>query len=116
MLIVEDNAFILKTVQEQMKVIGVDYESSTNGEEAIQKVEEYLIQGKLFDIILMDLVMPIKDGYEAASEIRKLEKKYNFEHDSHFICGFSAYHQGLDVEEKCLNHGMTDIMQKPLNI
>jgi len=102
MLIVEDNAFILKTVQEQMKVIGVDFESSTNGEEAIQKVEEYLIQGKLFDIILMDLCMPIIDGYEASLEIRKLEKKYNvIEHNSHFICGFSAYHQGLG---KCNFH------------
>ena len=37
-----------------------------NGQLGCEKVEEYLKEGKMFDIILMDLYMPIMDGYTAS--------------------------------------------------
>jgi CheY-like chemotaxis protein len=36
-------------------------------------VERYLKEKKLFNIILMDMFMPVMDGYESAQNIRKLE-------------------------------------------
>lgn len=65
----------------------------------------------------MDLIMPVLDGYQTSQEIRNLEQRYGVpEHDKQFICGFSAQQRGLDVENRCFDSGMDDIMQKPLNI
>ena len=45
----------------------------------------------MFDIILMDIYMPMKDGFDAAEGVRSLEKKYGVpEKLKHFICGYSA--------------------------
>jgi CheY-like chemotaxis protein len=45
----------------------------------------------LFELILMDLIMPEMNGYDATVEIRKLEKEFGLaESEKHFICGFSA--------------------------
>jgi len=54
-------------------------------------VEKYLQNKKLFNIILMDIIMPKMDGYESAQKIRELEKRYGVpERDRQFICGYSA--------------------------
>ena len=46
-----------------MEANKVHYEICWNGDEATEKFEEYLKAGKMFDIILMDLYMPQKDGF-----------------------------------------------------
>lgn len=66
MLIVDDNDFIQQSMQLLLTKMGVGYESCTNGLLAVEKFEEYLKEGKMFDIILMDLLMSIMDGYTAS--------------------------------------------------
>lgn len=66
MLIVEDNIFIQTALIEQLKMLDVEYETALNGQEGVQIVERYLLQGKMFDIILMDLIMPTMNGYQAS--------------------------------------------------
>lgn len=91
MLVVEDNQFIQQAIQCQLTMIGVDYESCYNGQEAVEQVEKYLQEGKMFDIILMDLIMPVMNGFKASAEIRELEKKFNIpEARKLFICGYSS--------------------------
>ena len=69
-LIAEDNQMIQQAMQLMLEANNVHYETCLNGNEATEKFEEYLKAGKMFDIILMDLYMPLKDGFQAANEIR----------------------------------------------
>ena len=77
MLIIEDNLFCQQYLLEILNILNVDYETAVNGLDGAKIVERYLQRGKMFDIILMDLIMPTMDGYQASSEIRDLENKYN---------------------------------------
>lgn len=115
-LIVEDSQFMVEIIKNLLQQQGVDLEVGYNGQEACEKVEEYLKMKKMFDIILMDLYMPIMDGYEASTQIRKLEAKYGIsESEKHFICGHSS-EANRQVEIKCLKNGMDDIIAKPMNV
>jgi signal transduction histidine kinase/CheY-like chemotaxis protein len=68
-----------------------------------------VLENKKFDIILMDIQMPIMDGLEATSIIREIEKGTG----KHIpIIGITAYAVKAD-REKCLSAGMDDYMSKP---
>lgn len=116
--------------------LGVDYEMAVNGQEGVEKVEEYIQKGKRFDIVLMDLIMPVLDGYQAAEAIRKLERRHGISETQRlFICGYSSHvNRGkliklimfvvdcmltiflLDVEDKVFDSGMDDIVAKPMKM
>jgi PleD family two-component response regulator len=75
-LIAEDNAVNQKVVAMFLKKIGgIEFDMAYNGEEAVRLYKELH-----FDAILMDCQMPIKDGYQATREIRKLENEWNATH------------------------------------
>jgi CheY-like chemotaxis protein len=59
-----------------------------------------------YDLILVDLQMPVVDGWEAASQIRRLPAKQPI------IVALTADVIG-DVRERCLNSGMDDYLSKP---
>jgi CheY-like chemotaxis protein len=63
MLIIEDNLFCQQYLLEILNILGVEYETAINGLDGVKIVERYLQRGKMFDIILMDLIMPTMDGY-----------------------------------------------------
>ncbi len=65
-LVVEDNIFNTKVLTRFLDIWKVEYSVAENGQEAIEKIKE-----KDFDLILMDLHMPIMDGYEATRNIRE---------------------------------------------
>ena len=75
-----------------------------------KKAEEAIaiINNQCFDIILMDIQMPIMNGYEAATEIRKIPKYQNVP-----IIALTA---GIlnGEREKCLEYGMNDYLSKPI--
>ncbi len=105
-LIVDDdmrNIFSLTNVLEgeDMKCI-----TAENGLEAIQVLKK----NPDVDIVLMDIMMPGMDGYEATREIRKLEKFYKLP-----IIALTAKAMKGD-HEKCLQVGMSDYVAKPVNI
>ena len=78
-----------------------------NGEEVMEKVAT-----KHYDIILMDIEMPLKNGFETSSEIRKLG---NTKINNIPIIAMTA-HLVEDVLERCYQNGMNDCISKPFQI
>lgn len=66
-LISEDEQELAKAVKTILSFSGYEVEVAYNGEEAINKVKK-----NVFDVIIMDIMMPIKDGIEALKEMREM--------------------------------------------
>lgn len=101
-LVVEDNELNQKIVCEMLKNYGFDVETARNGLECLQ-----ILQHKSFDIILLDMQMPIMDGYETAQLIRE---DVNLKHMP--IIAMTAHAMNGD-REKCLASGCTSYIAKP---
>jgi len=104
-LIVEDNTinmFLAKTLIKKMIPNSTIYEAF-NGAEAIE-----LYNKTSLDLILMDVQMPIKNGYEASTEIRALESNSRTP-----IIALTAGIM-LGEKEKCFEFGMDDYLSKPI--
>lgn len=106
-LIVEDNVINQKVLISLLHHSGMSISIANNGQEAVDMVKERKIE---FDLVLMDINMPIMDGYTATQMIR-LDKKF----DGLPIVAFTAL--VLDSEiQKMFNSGINAFLSKPLNI
>jgi PAS domain S-box-containing protein len=104
-LIAEDNDFNLQLMKLMLDQLGYDLEVARNGKEAVEKVQE-----QEFDLILMDVQMPVMNGLEATKEIRK-----DFTHSKLKIIGLSA--NVFDEDRKrAIDSGMDDYLTKPLRM
>jgi CheY-like chemotaxis protein len=73
LLLVEDNAVNLEIAQMLLEQMGFSVETADNGKKAVEMVAAST-PGH-YDIILMDIQMPVMDGYTATREIRALENR-----------------------------------------
>lgn len=71
-LLVDDNWLNLEIEEEIIKMTGAEVEKAYNGQEAVEKI--LASPESHYDIVLMDIRMPVMDGYEAAQKIRKSER------------------------------------------
>jgi len=106
-LLVEDNVLNQKLIFLNLSKFGFKIDIANHGKEALVKLES----GK-YDLILMDLMMPIMDGLEATVAIREKEKVTK-EHMP--IVGLTANTYDAD-REKCLAYGMDEYMAKPFDL
>jgi signal transduction histidine kinase/CheY-like chemotaxis protein len=106
-LICEDNLVNMKVASTIMQSFGFEIDKAENGQEAVNKVM-YVN----YDLILMDCMMPITDGYEATKEIRKMEKDKIIEKEV-LIFALTA-NAGESEREKCKSYGMNDYISKPV--
>jgi signal transduction histidine kinase/ligand-binding sensor domain-containing protein/CheY-like chemotaxis protein len=104
-LLVEDNLTNQEVATNMLLGMGCKVVPVNNGKEAIEAWQ----QGD-FDLILMDCLMPVMDGYEATRKLRQLEQ----ESDRH--TPIIAVTAGVDQEirNRCKMAGMDDFMGKPL--
>lgn len=103
-LIAEDNKINQLVVRKIFADWKVTVEFADNGQEAVQ-----LAQSKHFDLILMDIQMPIMDGLTASKTIRTtLQEPYC----SIPIMAMTAHATALE-KQKCMDHGMNDHINKP---
>lgn len=106
-LIVEDNEINMKITSRFLNITGYNYSYCYNGREALEFVKNNNV-----DLILMDIQMPIMNGYEAAIAIREYEKEKDFHVP---IIAMTAYAMSGD-REKFLNCGMNDYISKPFTV
>jgi signal transduction histidine kinase/DNA-binding response OmpR family regulator/HPt (histidine-containing phosphotransfer) domain-containing protein len=104
-LLVEDNHINQQVARETLEREGFNVIIATDGQDAVQKIRE-----SYFDVVLMDLQMPIMDGYHATRIIRS-EAKF----DGLPIIAMTA-HALNDVRERCLHMGMNGYVTKPLDV
>ncbi|MDR1480818.1 MAG: response regulator [Planctomycetaceae bacterium] len=105
-LLVEDNKINQLVAKEILKLLNVDLTIANNGLEALEAVKS----GD-FDLILMDVQMPVMDGLTAAKEIRKLNKTWATKIP---ILAMTA--NAMDVDyQKSIESGMDDHLTKPID-
>ena len=105
-LITEDNDINQALISEFVRFFGCDIDIANNGQEAVDAV-----QMKNYDMVLMDIQMPVMDGLTATAIIRNLSKKYaNLP-----IIAMTAHALSGD-REKSLNAGMNDHITKPIDV
>lgn len=108
-LLVEDNLLNQKITSFGLKKFKHNVEIANNGLEAIN-----MFKGSSYDVVLMDIMMPIMNGYEATTKIRNYEKEKGI-YKSTPIIAITA--NTLDNDrEKCLSIGMNEYMAKPFDI
>ena len=74
-LLVDDNELNREVEGELIGMLGVILEEAENGQEAYNLVKSH--DSDYYDMVLMDVQMPIMDGYETTKAIRKLGGEYN---------------------------------------
>jgi len=103
-LIVEDNPVNLMTLSAMVGKLGGRVEKANNGKEAVDMANK-----KEYDCILMDCQMPILDGFDATTAIRKMNCMNSETH----IIAVTANAMSGD-RERCLRAGMDDYIRKPV--
>ncbi len=107
-LLVEDNEINQEVATELLESLGLIVEVANNGEEAVKMVKASGKPSK-YNLVFMDLQMPVMDGYTAVETI-----KANKEFEELPIVAMTAdVMEG--VKEKCLAIGMKDFVSKPIS-
>lgn len=105
-LVAEDDASLRYLAKRQLVSLGYDCDFANDGTEAVRKAME-----KKYDVILMDVQMPVMDGLEATELIRKNETSLG-------MCTYTpiiAITANPD-KERCFAVGMNDFLFKPVEI
>jgi CheY-like chemotaxis protein len=103
-LLAEDNLSNQKVALTMLKRLGYGVDAVTNGLEALRALES-----KQYDLVLMDIRMPVMDGLEATRAIRQRWR------DKPKIIALTAYALKGD-RDKCLAAGMNDYISKPIRL
>jgi CheY-like chemotaxis protein len=103
-LVVEDNPINQQITERALRTAGASVKIAGDGQEAVQALER-----ERFDLIIMDLQMPVMDGYEATRQLRE-----RLGLDTPILAMTAGATQG--ARKRCLEAGMNDYMLKPFEI
>jgi CheY-like chemotaxis protein len=106
-LLVEDNLVNQEVAREYLEELGCDIHIAENGQEAVDAMET-----GGFDLVFMDCLMPVMDGFQAAKLIRERERRSGLPPIP--IAALTANAFASD-REKCLAAGMNDYLSKPFD-
>ncbi len=105
-LLVEDNKINQRIAMLNLEKLGYRVDLAENGEEALSKFRK-----KEFNLIFMDVQMPVLDGLEATCRLRLIEEETG-SHNPVYIIAMTANAMKGD-RELCLEAGMNDYISKP---
>ncbi len=105
-LLVEDNAINQQIALELLGNVGLEVVTADDGSEGLEALE----RDGPFDLVLMDLQMPVMDGYQATRAIRADERWREMP-----VVAMTA-HAFAEERERCLASGMNDHVAKPIDI
>jgi signal transduction histidine kinase/CheY-like chemotaxis protein len=111
-LLVEDNDVNVLVAKGLMGKMGLEVTVAENGLVALEKLAKASRErlGRPFDIILMDLQMPVMDGFEATRRIRE-----NPDYSNLIIVAMTA-HAFAEERERCAACGMNGHLSKPIDV
>ena len=107
-LLVEDNADHSRLIELLLGSLGVTVLAVSNGQEGLDAV----VHGVSAPLILMDIHMPLLDGYEATRRIRQWEQQHGQARHAIIALTASAYE---DDRQRCLDADMDDVLTKPVS-
>jgi DNA-binding response OmpR family regulator len=107
-LVVEDNAKLNEGIKLYLEEEGFSVDTAFNGVQAISRVKDLQKEGTEYDVIILDRMMPLKDGIEALREIKSMGIE----------SGFIILTAKDTVDDKVfgLAAGADDYMVKPFNV
>ncbi len=108
-LVVDDDPINRLVIDKFLSNLGVNATITENGHQALNLI----LQENNFDLILMDLQMPIMDGVVTTQQIRKWEQDNN--QSPHHIVAFTA-DAFEETKISCLNNGMDGVLIKPISL
>lgn len=100
-LVVDDDEFNLSLSVRFLEKMGFDLTTAENGREAVD-----LCKNQDFDIIFMDIRMPVMNGFEATKEIKKTKDIA--------IIAFTTHHI-IEIKKEYEDAGFDGILQKPVS-
>jgi signal transduction histidine kinase/DNA-binding response OmpR family regulator/HPt (histidine-containing phosphotransfer) domain-containing protein len=106
-LLVEDNLINQQLAVELMRKRGVDVDVSNNGKEALAQLDMHAPD--FYHVVLMDLQMPVMDGYEATRQLRSDSRYLDLP-----IVAMTA-HAFFEERERCRIIGMNGHISKPID-
>ncbi|MDD3004093.1 response regulator [Flavobacterium sp.] len=105
-LVVDDDVRNIYSLTKALESVKMKVLTAIDGNEAIKTME----QNTNIDVVLLDMMMPNKDGYEAATQIRNNKKWKNTP-----VIAVTAKAMAGD-REKCINAGASDYITKPVDV
>ncbi|MBF0286628.1 MAG: response regulator [SAR324 cluster bacterium] len=109
-LLVEDNAMNQDMIVALFKNMNLEIEIAENGKQAIEKTLTLQAEGRLPDLILMDMHMPVMDGMTAT---RKIRKKFSAVSIPIVALSADAFEQ---QQQQAFNTGIQDYLTKPIDV
>lgn len=108
-LIVDDNEINLEISEKLLLSKGIDVVSATNGQEAVHR---FIAEKGQFDVILMDVLMPVMDGLEATRQIRSTQEIPNAQNIPIIAMTVNGLSENYDESFRA---GMNAHLLKPVN-
>ena len=108
-LLVEDNEINQQVACEMLRAAGFSVDLAEHGAVAIERVQSQIERGSPYDIVLMDMQMPVMDGVTAAQCLRGFVDAQTLP-----IVAMTANAMKAD-RERCLEAGMNGFVTKPIN-